>query len=286
MRFLRVLVAVLFAAVLVLTITFRVSVKIDTTKPVITVDTEVIKAKCDVSDEELLKHVKATDSKDGDLTEKVFIESISQFISEGESNVTFCVADNDNNVAKKSVKIVFTDYEAPTLYLSDDLVFPENAIINISGSASVTDKFDGNITDRLSVVVNEEDVDGNRVSINYKVSNSKGFIYRWTIDAVKVDQYSLDNNYRINVGNHLILVKTGDKKPDFKKMIGSITHMGKPYKKGKIQIDDSALDLSKPGTYDVWLNLLIPEEKGGEKTGKYTRITRERIIVMCEDKNG
>lgn len=286
MRFLRVLVAVLFAVVLVLTITFRVSVKIDTTKPVITVDTEVIKAKCDVSDKELLKHVKATDSKDGDLTGKVFIESISQFISEGESNVTFCVADNDNNVAKKSVKIIFTDYEAPAFYLSDDLVFPENAIINISGSATVTDKFDGNITDRLSVVVNEEDVDGNRVSINYKVSNSKGFIYRWTIDAVKVDQYSLDSNYRINVGNHLILVKTGDKKPDFKKMIGSITYMGKPYKEGKIQIDDSALDLSKPGAYDVWLNLLIPEEKAGKTTGKYTRITRERIIVMCEDKNG
>lgn len=286
MRFLRVLVAVLFAVVLVLTITFRVSVKIDTTKPVITIDTEVIKAKCDVSDKELLKHVKATDSKDGDLTGKVFIESISQFISEGESNVTFCVADNDNNVAKKSVKIIFTDYEAPAFYLSDDLVFPENAIINISGSATVTDKFDGNITDRLSVVVNEEDVDGNRVSINYKVSNSKGFIYRWTIDAVKVDQYSLDSNYRINVGNHLIFVKTGDKKPDFKKMIGSITYMGKPFKEGKIQIDDSALDLSKPGAYDVWLNLLIPEEKAGKTTGKYTRITRERIIVMCEDKNG
>ena len=73
MRFLRVLVAVLFAAVLILTVTFRVSVKFDTTKPEITVDTEVIKAKCDVSDEELLKHVKATDTKDGDLTGKVFI---------------------------------------------------------------------------------------------------------------------------------------------------------------------------------------------------------------------
>ncbi|MCI6771369.1 MAG: hypothetical protein MR567_05310 [Oscillospiraceae bacterium] len=285
MRFLRVLVAVLFAAVLILTVTFRVSVKFDTTKPEITVDTEVIKAKCDVSDEELLKHVKATDTKDGDLTGKVFIESISQFISEGESNVTFCVADNDNNVAKKSVKIVFTDYEAPTLYLADDLVFASDSVINVTGSASVKDKFDGNITDRLSVVVNDEDNDNSRVPINFKVSNSKGFIYRWTIDAVRVDSYSIDNNYRINIGNHLLMLKVGDKKPDFKKMVNSITYRGKTYSDGRIEIDDSALNLSKPGTYDIWFNLFVREDKNGNKSDKYTRITRERMIVICEEKN-
>ncbi|MGN1443031.1 MAG: hypothetical protein ACI4XE_04195 [Acutalibacteraceae bacterium] len=286
MRFLRVLVAVLFAVVLIVTVLFRVSVKIDTTKPVITVDTEVIKAKCDVSDKELLKHVKATDTKDGDLTKNVFIESISQFITEGESNVTFCVADNDNNVAKKSVRIVFTDYEAPTLYLADDLVFSKDAVINISGSASVKDKFDGDITDRLSVVVNDEDNDSSRIPINFKVSNSKGFIYRWTIDAVRVDSYSLDSNYRINIGNHLLTLKVGDKKPDFKSMVNSITYRGKAFKDGRLVIDDSALNLSKPGTYDVWFNLYVREDKNGNTSDKYTRITRERMIVICEDKNG
>lgn len=281
MRLVRVIVAALFAVVLIVTVVFRISVKIDTTRPEITVDTEVIKAKCGAGKKALLKHVTATDSKDGDLTDKVFIESISQFISEGESNITFCVADNDNNVAKKSVRIVFTDYEAPTLYLKDDLVFSEDSVINVMGSATVTDKFDGDITNRLSVVVNPEDDNGKRVSINYKISNSKGFIYRWTVDAVRVAPYSIDSDYSIDVGNHLLIVNVGDKKPNFKNKVKSITYKGKPIDGGEIKIDDSKLNMSKPGTYDVWFNLYATEKT----TGKYTRVTRERMIVICEDKN-
>lgn len=288
MRFLRAITAVSFAAVLVLTVLFRVSVKIDTTRPTITVDTDVIKAKCSVSDEELLRHVRATDNKDGDLTDKVFVESISQFIDEGESSVTFCVSDNDNNVAKKSVKIVFTDYEKPEFILNDDLVFSEKGIINVTGCATILDKFDGNITERLSVVVNDGDEEHKRVPITFKVSNSMGFIYRWTFDAVKVDPYSINSNYSINIENHLLVLEVGDQKPDFKKLVKGITYMGESFKDGRLAIDDKALDLSKSGTYDVWFNLYIEEDtvnKKGEKVKKNTRVTRERLIVICEDKN-
>lgn len=288
MRLLRAITAVVFAVVLVLTVIFRVSVRIDTTKPTITVDTDVIKAKCSVSDEDLLKHVSATDNKDGDLTDKVFVESISQFIDEGESNVTFCVSDNDNNVAKKSVKIIFTDYEKPELYLRDDLVFSDKGIINVAGCATVTDQFDGNITERLSVVVNDHDEDNKRVPITFKVSNSMGFIYQWTLDAVKVDQYSINTNYSVNIGNHLLILKKGDKKPDFKKLVKSITYMGESFDDGQLVIDDRSLNLSRRGTYDVWFNLYIMEDtvnKNGQKVKKNTRVTRERLIVICEDKN-
>ncbi|MGN1194318.1 MAG: hypothetical protein ACI4SB_02440 [Acutalibacteraceae bacterium] len=287
MRFLRAFIAVAFAVVLVLTVLFRVSVKIDTTRPTITVDTDVIKAKCSVSEKSLLKHVTAEDAKDGDLTDKVFVESISQFIDEGESNVTFCVSDNDNNVAKKSVRIVFTDYEKPELSLSDDLVFSNKGIINVLGCATVTDKFDGDITDRLSVVVDDDDEESERVPITFKVSNSMGFIYRWTIDAVRVDPYSLNSNYSINIKNHLLVLEVGDKKPNFKKMVSSITYMGEKFEDGNLVIDDKEVDLSEPGTYDVWFNLYIQEEtvnENGQRVKKNTRVTRERMIVMCEEK--
>lgn len=288
MRFLRVFTAVVFAAVLMLTVLFRVSVKIDTEKPVITVDTDVIEAKCSVSDEALLKHVKAEDAKDGDLTDRVFVEKISQFINEGESNVTFCVWDNDNNVAKTSVKIIFTDYEKPELYLKDDLVFSNRSVINVSGSATITDKFDGDITNRLSVVANEKEGAGNRVPITFKVSNSMGYVYKWTIDAVKVDPYSLNTNYSIDIDNHLIMLKVGDRKPDFKKAVKGITYMGEKFSDGRLVIDDRRLNLSKPGVYDIWFNLYVTEDtvgKNGNKVRKNTRVTRERMIVICEDGN-
>lgn len=286
MRFLRVFTAVIFTAVLALTLVFRLSVKRDTTKPIITVDTEVIEAVCAVSDEELLGHVSATDAKDGDLTDKVFVENISQFIDEGESNVTFCVSDQDNNVTKKTVSIVFTDYEKPELYLHDDLVFPSNSVINVASCATVTDKFDGDITDRLSVVTGDHDSDAKRLAINFKISNSKGYIYKWTIDAVRVSQYSLNPNYSINIGNHLMILNVGDEKPDFREKVQSITYMGEAYKQGRLKIDDKALDMKKPGTYDVWFNLYVPEKSAGangKDAVKYTKVTRERLIVICED---
>lgn len=288
MRFLRAIVAVMFAVVLILTVLFRLSVKIDTVKPVITVDTDVIEAECSVSDEELLKHVKAEDEKDGDLTDRVFIENISQFIEEGESNVTFCVWDNDNNVAKKSVKIVFTDYEKPEFYLKDDLVFSNKSVISVLGCATVTDKFDGDITNRLSVVANESEASGNRVPITFKVSNSMGYIYKWTIDAVKVDPYSLNPNYSIDIDNHLITLKVGDSKPDFKRAVKGITYMGERFSDGRLVIDDRRLNLSRPGVYDIWFYLYVTEDtvdKNGKKVRKNTRVTRERMIVICEDGN-
>lgn len=288
MRFLRAIVAVMFAVVLILTVLFRVSVKIDTVKPVITVDTDVIEAECSVSDEELLKHVKAEDEKDGDLTDRVFVENISQFIEEGESNVTFCVWDNDNNVAKKSVKIVFTDYEKPEFYLKDDLVFSNKSVISVLGCATVTDKFDGDITNRLSVVANESEASGNRIPITFKVSNSMGYIYKWTIDAVKVDPYSLNPNYSIDIDNHLITLKVGDSKPDFRRAVKGITYMGERFSDGRLVIDDRRLNLSRPGVYDIWFYLYVTEDtvdKNGNKVRKNTRVTRERMIVICEDGN-
>ena len=40
----------------------------------------------------------ATDDKDGDITENLFIESRTTFLEKGRFNVTIAVADQDNHV--------------------------------------------------------------------------------------------------------------------------------------------------------------------------------------------
>lgn len=284
MRLTRVLTAVVFAAVLAVTILFRVSVKQDSTKPTITLSQNKIQAECSVSDETLLSYVTAYDEKDGDLTDKVFIENISQFISEGVSTVTFCVSDNDNNVAKATATLEFTDYERPELILKDDLVFSENAAVNVVGCVEVEDKFDGDITDRLSVIADDSAEESSSIPITFKVTNSKGFTYSWVIEAIRVQEYTLNSNYTVNVDNHLLELSVGSKKPNFKNLVKSIKYMGKAFDNGIVVIDDSELDMSEAGTYNVWIDLYTENEKT-DKNGGRERVTRERLIVICEEKS-
>ena len=115
-----------------------------------------------------------------------------------------------------------------------------------------------------------------------------GYIYKWTIDAVKVDPYSLNPNYSIDIDNHLITLKVGDSKPDFKRAVKGITYMGERFSDGRLVIDDRRLNLSRPGVYDIWFYLYVTEDtvdKNGKKVRKNTRVTRERMIVICEDGN-
>ena len=65
------------------------------------------------SEERLLEGVTAYDGKDGDLTSKVFVESISNFVEPGVSNVTYVVYDADRHAAKASRKVVYLDYTPP-----------------------------------------------------------------------------------------------------------------------------------------------------------------------------
>ena len=54
----------------------------DNQAPVITMDTDSIQVSCQAEDGELLKGIKATDSKDGDVTGSLIVESVSNFMEE------------------------------------------------------------------------------------------------------------------------------------------------------------------------------------------------------------
>lgn len=280
MRLLRLAAAVIFAAVLAVSVLFRVSDKADRERPVLTVDTQEISAPCSVTEKQLLAHVKAQDKKSGDLTDRVFVENISQFVEEGLSVVTFCVWDDDNNVAKATCRLRYTDYEKPELILSDGLVFADDRAVSIAGCARVTDKFEGDITHKLSATV-EESESGGEVPVMFKVSTDKGYVYKWKVNICRVDPYSIDQNYSIKLKNHLLELSVGDKKPDFLSLVKGVTYLGENMKLGRdsLVVRDGGLNLQKEGVYDVWFELY-----SGSGSGR-KRLTRERMIVICEDKN-
>ena len=65
----------------------------DNQAPVITMDTDSIQVSCQAEDGELLKGIKATDSKDGDVTGSMIVESVSNFMENHTRNMTVVAFD-------------------------------------------------------------------------------------------------------------------------------------------------------------------------------------------------
>lgn len=126
MRYIRTGIVVIFLAVTIIFTANWYSDKkeVDHTYPEIKVGNEQLEVSVKAGADEFLKGIIATDEKDGDITNQVIVESISKFIDKNEHicNVTYAVADSDNNVTKKTRKIRFIDYESPKFTASAPLV--------------------------------------------------------------------------------------------------------------------------------------------------------------------
>lgn len=274
MRLLRFAVTALFVLVCAAAVFFNLKIKPDTAKPVIVCSANEIRTKCSVKEDELLKYVTAQDEKDGDLTGKIFVENITSFISEGVSVVNFCVEDSDGNIAKKSVHLVYTDYKKPTFDLRDDLVFAENAVANLSGAARVTDKFDGDITERLYTIL-ENGKDSSSQQVLFKVTNSKGYTYEWRFDIARLPSDEIGSAYKINLSKNLLNLSLKAEKPNFKKLVQGVLFNGKPFEDGTVVVDDSEFSTDKDGTFNIWFRLYTGSGKNR------VLLATERLIVVC-----
>lgn len=122
----------------------------DNQAPVITMDTDSIQVSCQAEDGELLKGIKATDSKDGDVTGSMIVESVSNFMENHTRNMTVVAFDSDNHATKAARKITYTDYVSPTFSLTEPLRFAMNTQ-DIMGTLNCSDVLDGDITGKIKM---------------------------------------------------------------------------------------------------------------------------------------
>ena len=102
------------AALLILLITAVVILKGDGTGPSITIPSDIEYRK-GMSDSELLKGVTAEDSKDGDVSDTLIVESVI-ILSSGDSvKITYAAKDKHNNITQKSIILHYkASAEEPT----------------------------------------------------------------------------------------------------------------------------------------------------------------------------
>lgn len=273
-KLLRRITLALFVVMLIAFVVFTVIDKIttDTTMPSITIESDTIEMSVKDKEAVLLQGVTAYDEKDGDISDRIQIESVSKFIEPGVCTVTYAVTDTDKHVAKKTRTVRYTDYTPPEFYMKRALVYGVDEALDIRGAVGARDCIDGDISDRVAIVTTDYIRNTAGVfTVSLQVANSKG-------DTIYLDvTVHVEGNEtmapEIQLKNSLIYVKKGET-PVFEDYLGDVTVNGVLMKPEEIQLMISTnYDADNPGTYNV--HYYISTEEGYEGHSILTVVVEE-----------
>ena len=189
MNKLRIVCAAFFVAALALLGVYMVRDKTgqDREEPVITIDGDLIEVSVEDGEEILMQGVTASDAEDGDLTDKVIVESIGRFGKDGRRTITYAVVDSDSLVGHATRKLAYTDYTPPRFSMDKPLSFGMGTT-NLTSRIYAYDCLDGDVTSSIKLT-SEEGIEVNQSGIykaQLKASNSAGAT---TILPVNVEIY-------------------------------------------------------------------------------------------------
>lgn len=250
MKALRIIVVIMFVLASAATafLVVREELSTDRTIPEIRVETEMIDVSLKATDEELLQGVIAYDKKDKDLTDKVIVESMSRFIEKGVCKVTYAVCDSDNNVAKATRLVRFTEYESPKFRIVGNLCFSLYEHIDIRELIIAQDSLEGNISSQLVVTSGDYSTSiAGAFSLDVSVTNQKG-----DTSVIKLPLIVEDRPLsvpQIELSEYLVYTKAGQP-ISFDSYIVDALDMNETSLRGSVIIE-SNVDFNKPGTYHV-----------------------------------
>lgn len=185
----------------------------DTQGPEIAMNSDRVEISVSAGDESILAGVTAQDSRDGDVTDSLVVESLSNFVSDGERIASIAAFDSDNHVTKTTRTVHYTDYTPPVFALSSPFSFPVGTETDvITGALTAADCLDGDITHRI-VRANVEgsslrtDVAG-YYPVTFSVSNSAGDIEKFTA-TVEIYDLQSDDRPSLTLTESLIYLEAG-----------------------------------------------------------------------------
>lgn len=250
MKLMRIIVPVIFIFVSIFAATVFISdkVKNDNTGPVIRVSSEILDVSIKATNEDLLAGVTAYDEKDKELTDKIIVESVSRFTEKGVCKVTYAVCDSDNNVAKATRKIRYTDYTSPEFRVTGNLCFSLYESIDIRPFIFAQDCLDGDITRRLIITSDHYSSSVAGVyAVKAAVTNSKGD--QTTIELPLIVEDRPLSAPKIELSEYLVFTPVG-KSLNFKSYVVDALTSQKESLKDSVIIESNA-DFSKEGIYHV-----------------------------------
>ena len=261
MRILRVTVSLLFVIVLALFCIFKIQESsADTTYPVITIENPTLDVSIHATSDDLLAGVTAYDEKDGDLTHKIIVESISRFTEYGVCTVSYAVCDDDNHAVNATRTIRYIDYTSPRFTLSGPLVYGISQNMSIRNRLGAIDSIDGDISSKVIITADEySSAVAGKNFISAKVTNSK-----WDMISIELPVY-IENiplsAPTITLQNYLVYVKAGDNLNIMENFVSAVDKEDADLS-NTLQIDTN-LDLDTPGVYEVHYRVYDAFEREG-----------------------
>lgn len=152
MKFIRFLSVLIFVASVVLFGKYKEEAmkNEDTMSPVITMDSETITVNSSADRGVLLEGVTAKDQQDGDVSDSLIVESMSNFIEKGRRTITIAAFDSSNNISKVTREVIYSDYISPKFSLDEPCSFPLDTQ-NMLQSIEAADELDGDLTSRIKM---------------------------------------------------------------------------------------------------------------------------------------
>lgn len=249
MRILRLSVLSIFLISLALYIALNVKESLsDDTLPIITASSDFISVPLDATDEDILRGITAWDEKDGDITDKVVIESVSRFVEPGISVVKYAVCDSDRHVATLKRRICYENYESPHFTLSSSLVFGLTESFNVGKIIGAHDVIDGNISKK--VIVTSDDYSTKESGLYYimvKVTNSKGDMISLSFPSYIEDRSPVAPEIRL--GDYIVYRKLGEAFDAEANVVSVLAADGTDLK-DSVEISSNVNELI-PGVYEV-----------------------------------
>lgn len=271
----------------------------DTKAPVIEVPEENLKISIKDSDEVLLKGITATDDRDGDITDKIFVEQLGPFGENQSRTLTLAVVDNAGNVAKSERTITYTDYQAPRFKLEEPLIFSMAYDIDVEKNLTASDLLDGDITARIRESSKYQlPYQAGDYPLEFTVTNSAGDTSAFQATITLIDYNKALDNSGIGLSIYLIYLKKGQ---DFdpKDYLESITLGNYEYIREEdddepfFKYDDEARSLPSDNPDEIECSdLTITNPVNTQKPGCYEAIyeyhhkdndLKVRLVVIVED---
>lgn len=275
MRFLRITTPILAVLIFIITVYLEIGNYERRIGPVIEMrdsSLETIEATIDTTDEELASLAKAYDDKDGDISKNIVVEHKNYFFEKGLSTITFSVCDSDNNVAKISKNIRYTDYTSPKIEVYSSLIYMTSSSERISSYFKVTDVFDGDISSRLKIIATDfnKNIPG-EYFVTCKVTNSFGDTQEMVFPILIEAQTK--HNAKIYLNDHYVYLAKGETH-DFQQYIDNVENeIGYNYGVKDVRVDASRFDNTKAGVYPIDFTI----------TANGKTVARTRMFAIIEE---
>ena len=230
-------------------------IKTDSSGPVISGGEEAITISISDGEDVLLAGLRAYDQKDGDVTDSLIVEKLSNFYSDGTRIVTYAAFDSDNHISKMERKISYSDYESPKLELTGSLRFRAGETPNIDKIVKAYDSLDGDLSNKVKIHM--DTTLNTRITgfynVIYEVSNSAGDTVKLPIEVEIYEPY----NYEVELNLDRYLVYYEGTALKYRDYIKSVHRGNMDYDYSEIADQcsvtvDSQVDTGVPGVYPVY----------------------------------